>query len=69
MLLALIAFGSLGAQATKPSTPVAPRPPIAISAIREADLRRDLYALGGDEVQIGKFKLIFHGHTPGGGDA
>ena len=51
LLLALVAFGSPGAQTTKPSTSVAPRPPIAISAIHEADLRRDLYALAGDEMR------------------
>ena len=51
LLLALVAFGSPGAQTTKPSTSVAPRPPLAISAIRESDLRRDLFALGGDEMR------------------
>ncbi len=42
-LLALVAVSNLGAQA--------PKPPAALAAIREADLRRDLFALAGDELR------------------
>jgi hypothetical protein len=44
----LFAASTLGAQvpATWPA-----RPPAAMSAIREADLKRDMYALGGDEMR------------------
>lgn len=43
-LLALAAAPSLSAQTPKP-------PPAAMSAIREADLRHDLFALAGDELR------------------
>ena len=47
----LIAFAAAtaGAQATKASSAI--RPPAAMSAIREADLKRDMYALAGDEMR------------------
>jgi hypothetical protein len=46
--LILAVAASLNAQA--PKAPV-PRPPAAMSAIREADLKRDMYALAGDELR------------------
>jgi hypothetical protein len=49
ILFAASAVGSAGAQ--RASAPSAPRPPAAMSTIREADLKRDLYALGGDEMR------------------
>ncbi len=42
--LFLLAAAPVGAQS-------APKPPAAISAIRERDLKRDLYILGGDELR------------------
>ena len=44
--LILLASATAGAQATK-----TPARPAAMSAIREADLKRDMYALGGDEMR------------------
>jgi hypothetical protein len=46
--VALAAAATLAAQSPKPSTM---RPPAAMSAIREADLKRDMYALAGDEMR------------------
>jgi hypothetical protein len=46
--LMLFAASALGAQA--PATSSA-RPPAAMSAIREADIKRDMYALAGDEMR------------------
>ena len=47
--LIALAASSAGAQATKPSSSV--HPPAAMSAIREADLKRDMYALAGDAMR------------------
>lgn len=41
---------TLAAQTVKSSSPAA-RPPAAMSVIREADLKRDMYALAGDEMR------------------
>jgi hypothetical protein len=46
LLLTMLASGSLAAQA-----PAQKSPPAAMSVIREADLRRDLFALAGDEMR------------------
>src|SRR5215470_16667310 len=46
----LLASSTLGAQAAKRPAPSI-RPPAAMSAIREADLKRDMYALAGDETR------------------
>ena len=46
--VALAAAATLAAQSPKSSTT---RPPAAMSAIREADLKRDMYALAGDEMR------------------
>src|SRR5690242_14523999 len=43
--LIVLAVSTAGAQATKPTSSV--RPPAAMAAIREADLKRDMYALAG----------------------
>ena len=51
LFMTLVAFGKTGAQAARPSTSTAPRAPAAMSAIREADLKRDLYALAGDAMR------------------
>ena len=51
LLMALVAFSKAGAQTTKPPTLAVSRPPAAMSAIREADLKRDLYALAGDAMR------------------
>src|SRR5512146_1315806 len=48
VIVALVAASTLSAQTPKPS---AVRPPAAMSAIREADLKRDMYALAGDEMR------------------
>src|SRR5689334_25146131 len=47
--LIVLAASTVNAQATKPPSSV--HPPAAISAIREADLKRDMYALAGDELR------------------
>src|SRR6478736_5781785 len=47
--LIAVAQSTAAAQATKPSATV--RPPPAMSAIREADLKRDMYALAGDAMR------------------
>jgi hypothetical protein len=46
----LFATATVGAQTAKPAS-TTPRPPAAMSAIHEADLKRDLYALAGDEMR------------------
>jgi hypothetical protein len=46
-----VAASTLVAQSTKPSTAASIRPPAAMSLIREADLKRDLYAMAGDEMR------------------
>ncbi|MDB4913823.1 MAG: peptidase family protein [Gemmatimonadetes bacterium] len=48
-LVLLLLAAPLGAQSTKPLA--VPRPPAAMSAIREADLKRDLYAMAGDDMR------------------
>lgn len=48
VIVTLVAASTLAAQTPKPSTV---RPPAAMSAIREADLKRDMYALAGDEMR------------------
>lgn len=47
----LVAISTLAAQATKSSAASTIRPPAAMSVIREADLKRDMYALGGDAMR------------------
>src|SRR5215213_3513007 len=49
LILGVPAF--LGAQSSKPATPGPISPPVAMSLIREADLKRDMYALGGDALR------------------
>ena len=51
IFLSSVAFVGLGAQTPKPSTSAALRRPAAMSAIREGDLKRDLFALAGDEMR------------------
>ena len=51
MIFALTALATLGIHTTLPSTAAAQRPPAAISAIRQSDIKRDLYALAGDEMR------------------
>src|SRR5512141_1558528 len=46
----VLAAPALAAQSPKPPSPAA-RPPAAMSLIREADLKRDMYALAGDEMR------------------
>jgi hypothetical protein len=46
-LVLLLLAAPLGAQAPAP----APKPPAAMSAIREADLKRDLYEMAGDDMR------------------
>jgi hypothetical protein len=46
-----VATSTLAAQSSKPSTSASIRPPAAMSLIREADLKRDLYAMAGDEMR------------------
>src|SRR5438477_7676294 len=47
----LFAFPAIAAAAVLGAQRAAPRPPAAMSAIREADLKRDMYALAGDEMR------------------
>lgn len=49
-LLALLVFSSPGAALAQSATPPT-APPAAMSAIREADLKRDLFALAGDAMR------------------
>ena len=49
LLPALLLSAPLGAQSAKPSTP--PKPPAAIKAIRESDIKRDLYTLASDDLR------------------
>jgi hypothetical protein len=46
----LLVSSTLAAQGAKAATGT-PRVPAAVSAIREGDLKRDMYALGGDEMR------------------
>jgi peptidase M28-like protein len=48
IIVALVAASALSAQTPKQSTL---HPPAAMSAIREADLKRDMYTLAGDEMR------------------
>jgi Peptidase family M28 len=47
----LLAASALHAQAAKPSAATSVRPPAAMALIREADLKRDMYALAGDAMR------------------
>jgi hypothetical protein len=47
----LLAGSALHAQAAKPSAATSVRPPAAMALIREADLKRDMYALAGDAMR------------------
>ena len=49
LLPALLLSAPLGAQSAKSST--SPKPPAAFKAIRESDIKRDLYALAGDDLR------------------
>ncbi len=49
--IALSVFATLGAGAMLPATSAAQRIPPAMSAIHQADLERDMYALAGDEMR------------------
>src|ERR1044072_2301794 len=49
-IVLLLLSTPLAAQTTRASSAV-PGPPAAVSLIREADLKRDLYALAGDEMR------------------
>lgn len=49
--VALAALAALGAQAMSPATSASQSIPAAMSAIRQADIRRDMNALGGDEMR------------------
>jgi len=50
LLPALLLSAPLGAQSAKPSI-APPKPPAAIKAIRESDIKRDLYALASDDMR------------------
>jgi len=50
-LIVLVAASTLAAQSSKSPTASTTRPPAAMSAIREADLKRDMYALAGDAMR------------------
>src|SRR5215212_6655051 len=50
-ILMSAALVTAGVTAESPSTQALPVPPAAMALIREADLRRDLYVLGGDEMR------------------
>ena len=49
--MALTVFAALGAQTMLPATSVAQHTPAAMSAIRQADIERDMYTLAGDEMR------------------
>src|SRR3972149_9660006 len=49
--LSLLSLASLVSPAPARAQPSTTRPPAAISAIREADLKRDLFALAGDAMR------------------
>jgi len=50
-LIVLLPVSTLAAQSSKSPTASTTRPPAAMSAIREADLKRDMYALAGDAMR------------------
>src|SRR5206468_10053602 len=49
--LMLLSASAVADQGAKTSSAVAARPPAAMSAIHEADLKRDMYAMAGDEMR------------------
>jgi hypothetical protein len=49
--LLLLVSSTLGAQSAKTTTAAITHPPAAMSVIREADLKRDMYAMAGDEMR------------------
>jgi hypothetical protein len=51
LAVSAVAASTLVAQSTKASTSTSIRPPAAMSLIREVDLRRDMYAMAGDEMR------------------
>jgi hypothetical protein len=50
-VLTILTSATLGAQGAKAPTGTSIRPPAAMSAIRETDIKRDMYALAGDEMR------------------
>jgi hypothetical protein len=50
-LLAFGPYSAVAAQSAKPAVTAAPRIPAGMSAIREADLKRDLYTLASDAMR------------------
>jgi len=50
-VLIILSSATLGAQGAKPPVSISIRPPAAMSAIRETDIKRDMYALAGDEMR------------------
>jgi hypothetical protein len=51
LAVSAVAASTLVAQSTKASTSTSIRPPAAMSLIREVDLKRDMYAMAGDEMR------------------